>query len=216
MGRILAGEHLYIHCWGGHGRTGTLVAVLLSRLYGLSADAALRFTQAFHDARRFPQGVRSPQTAVQRAQVKRVVNQAVNHSASWGGTVGHTTAQQDDGKPLPSSEPPHIASPPAPSTPFRPASAAPTSARAWAAATRRPSAEVRLGTPPPAEAACYSPTTSRYVRGTSWPMCYPFSPQACVAALAALSHAPTGRTGRRINMERTSPMTVMCAMIGYT
>ena len=25
-GRVLAGEKLYIHCWGGHGRTGTLVS----------------------------------------------------------------------------------------------------------------------------------------------------------------------------------------------
>ena len=23
--RVLAGQRLYIHCWGGHGRTGTLV-----------------------------------------------------------------------------------------------------------------------------------------------------------------------------------------------
>lgn len=25
--RVLAGEKLYIHCWGGHGRTGTLVGL---------------------------------------------------------------------------------------------------------------------------------------------------------------------------------------------
>jgi len=46
---------------GGHGRTGTLAAVVLSRLYGLSADEALVYTQALHDVRRNPQGVRSPQ-----------------------------------------------------------------------------------------------------------------------------------------------------------
>jgi hypothetical protein len=49
--------------------TGTLVAVMLSRLYGLSYTHALRHTQAYHDSRVYPQGVRSPQTAVQRAQV---------------------------------------------------------------------------------------------------------------------------------------------------
>lgn len=72
MERILRGERLYIHCWGGHGRTGTLVAVLLGRLYGLPYTNALRYTQAFHDSRVYPQGVRSPQTPVQRAQVRSV------------------------------------------------------------------------------------------------------------------------------------------------
>jgi hypothetical protein len=32
-------------CRGGHGRTGTLVAVMLGRLYGLPSSAALRLTQ---------------------------------------------------------------------------------------------------------------------------------------------------------------------------
>jgi hypothetical protein len=67
--RVLKGEKLYIHCWGGHGRTGTLVAIMLGRLYNLPYTTALRYTQAFHDSRIYPQGVRSPQTPVQRAQV---------------------------------------------------------------------------------------------------------------------------------------------------
>lgn len=68
--RVLKGERLYIHCWGGHGRTGTLVAVMLGRLYSIPYTLALRYTQAFHDSRIYPQGVRSPQTPVQRAQVR--------------------------------------------------------------------------------------------------------------------------------------------------
>jgi len=71
--RVLRGEKLYIHCWGGHGRTGTLVAIMLGRLYGLPYTSALRYTQAYHDTRVYPQGVRSPQTPVQRAQVRRVL-----------------------------------------------------------------------------------------------------------------------------------------------
>lgn len=98
--------------WGGHGRTGTLIAVMLARLYGLTCGAALRFTQvagvgvgvehgaklqrrtmwllspnllllvppaiapspqAFHDSRKFPQGVRSPQTTPQVAQARAAV-----------------------------------------------------------------------------------------------------------------------------------------------
>eukprot|EP00775_Hariotina_reticulata_P001786 gene1786-2120_t len=71
--RVLKGEKLYIHCWGGHGRTGTLVATMLGRLYGLPFSSALKHTQGYHDARLYPQGVRSPQTAVQRAQVRRLL-----------------------------------------------------------------------------------------------------------------------------------------------
>jgi hypothetical protein len=35
----------FVCCRGGHGRTGTLVAVMLGRLYGLNSSAALRLTQ---------------------------------------------------------------------------------------------------------------------------------------------------------------------------
>lgn len=72
--RILDGQKLYVHCWGGHGRTGTLVAVMLGRLYGLSAPEALAYTQATHDARKCPQGVRSPQTSIQVEQVRRLLD----------------------------------------------------------------------------------------------------------------------------------------------
>lgn len=69
MERVLRGERLYVHCWGGHGRTGTLISVMLGRLYNLPYTTAMRYCQAFHDSRVYPQGVRSPQTPVQRAQV---------------------------------------------------------------------------------------------------------------------------------------------------
>lgn len=71
--RILKGEKLYIHCWGGHGRTGTLVCLILGKLYGLKAPSALFLCQGYHDARRYPQNVRSPQTPVQRVQVQRIL-----------------------------------------------------------------------------------------------------------------------------------------------
>ncbi|GLC33288.1 hypothetical protein PLESTB_000350300 [Pleodorina starrii] len=87
MERILRGERLYIHCWGGHGRTGTLVAILLGRLYGLPYTNALRYTQAFHDSRVYPQGVRSPQTPVQRAQVRRLLASQSAGSMSTPGSL---------------------------------------------------------------------------------------------------------------------------------
>jgi len=73
MERVLRGEKLYVHCWGGHGRTGTLISVMLGRLYGLSYTTAMRYCQIYHDARTYPQGVRSPHTPVQRAQVRRLL-----------------------------------------------------------------------------------------------------------------------------------------------
>ncbi len=34
---ISEGEVIYLHCWGGHGRTGTVVCIMLYLLYGVSA-----------------------------------------------------------------------------------------------------------------------------------------------------------------------------------
>ncbi|KAG2441085.1 hypothetical protein HXX76_003938 [Chlamydomonas incerta] len=93
MERILRGERLYIHCWGGHGRTGTLVAILLGRLYGLPYTNALRYTQAFHDARVYPQGVRSPQTPVQRAQVRRLLASQSAGSISTPASISPAAAR---------------------------------------------------------------------------------------------------------------------------
>jgi protein-tyrosine phosphatase len=33
---ISEGEVIYLHCWGGHGRTGTLVCIMLHLMYGVS------------------------------------------------------------------------------------------------------------------------------------------------------------------------------------
>lgn len=32
---ISEGEVIYLHCWGGHGRTGTVVCIMLYLLYGV-------------------------------------------------------------------------------------------------------------------------------------------------------------------------------------
>jgi len=64
---------LYVHCWGGHGRTGIVVCLLLAVLYGLAVTEAFKRVQACHDSRIEPQGVKSPSTVVQRSQVKRLL-----------------------------------------------------------------------------------------------------------------------------------------------
>lgn len=70
---VKAGRVLYVHCWGGHGRTGIVVCLVLAVLYGISAAEAFKRVQACHDTRIEPQGVKSPTTVVQRSQVKRLL-----------------------------------------------------------------------------------------------------------------------------------------------
>lgn len=73
-GRLMRGETMYVHCWGGHGRTGTVVSIMLGLLYGLAPLDAMRWVQFCHDLRITPMGVSSPQTEQQRQQVIRVLN----------------------------------------------------------------------------------------------------------------------------------------------
>mmetsp|Transcript_77942 Transcript_77942/g.156008 ORF Transcript_77942/g.156008 Transcript_77942/m.156008 type:complete len:541 (+) Transcript_77942:72-1694(+) len=71
--RVARGEVIYLHCWGGHGRTGSLVCIMLHLMYGLSAKGAMERCQFVHDLRRVPMQVSSPQKPSQRNQVRRIV-----------------------------------------------------------------------------------------------------------------------------------------------
>jgi protein-tyrosine phosphatase len=64
---------IYIHCIGGHGRTGTIVSLLLAKLYKLDAFAAMEVCQALHDTRQETNGRVSPESTVQRNQVHKLV-----------------------------------------------------------------------------------------------------------------------------------------------
>jgi protein tyrosine phosphatase len=46
------GKRIYIHCAGGHGRTGVYVACLLVLAFQMDADTALYYTQTLHNTRR--------------------------------------------------------------------------------------------------------------------------------------------------------------------
>ena len=67
---IAAGHVVYVHCWGGVGRTGTVVGCHLVR-HGNSGEAALaelaRLWQTVEKRDRFPQ---SPETPAQMAMVR--------------------------------------------------------------------------------------------------------------------------------------------------
>jgi hypothetical protein len=101
-------EKLYIHCTGGHGRTGTVVCILLYMLYNIEPNDAFNYIQYAHDQRKsnifgytdystlitdsdqgkFVMGqVPTPQTQAQRDQVIRIVNilkQSPNVKAEGG------------------------------------------------------------------------------------------------------------------------------------
>jgi N-glycosidase YbiA len=65
---------ILIHCLGGKGRTGVIVALLLKRLYGLTSEDALKLTSTTFK-RRQDKGEKCkkmPQTKVQFDQVKRI------------------------------------------------------------------------------------------------------------------------------------------------
>ena len=68
-------ECVYVHCRCGHGRAGTIVALLLARLYGISAEYALHLTGLFHSQREKKTMIKSPQTRAQRGQVMRLTPQ---------------------------------------------------------------------------------------------------------------------------------------------
>jgi len=78
---IAEGRVIYLHCWGGHGRTGTLVCIMLHLMYGLDPVEAMARCQLVHDLRQCPVVVGSPQTQTQRDQVTRVVTKLMTQSS---------------------------------------------------------------------------------------------------------------------------------------
>lgn len=53
--RLRAEEVIYLHCWGGRGRAGTVGATLLARMYGLGAEEALERVQRAYSTRKDPE-----------------------------------------------------------------------------------------------------------------------------------------------------------------
>ena len=84
VSRLVGGSKVYVHCWGGHGRTGTLVSVLLAALYpGLlpTPDHALDLCQRLHASRAYNPLHRSPEDGLQKKFVVEMVARVRQHQA---------------------------------------------------------------------------------------------------------------------------------------
>ncbi|KAI9987545.1 hypothetical protein PInf_023586 [Phytophthora infestans] len=80
--RLRAGKNLYAFSRLGHGRTGIMSALLLGRVYGITASEALDRAQGVHDCQRpgAPRGLSfcSPTTASQIAFVRRALARSMD------------------------------------------------------------------------------------------------------------------------------------------
>ena len=72
--RYNRGENMLIHCWGGHGRTGTISAIFLIKKFNLTFNAAIARVGMVHTCRDQPKS-RAPQTQSQFRQVNFFANQ---------------------------------------------------------------------------------------------------------------------------------------------
>lgn len=72
---ISEGETVAVHCLGGKGRTGVIIALVIWMIYGINAEDVLYFTEKNFQLRE-DKGKRcphSPQTKIQKNQVKRII-----------------------------------------------------------------------------------------------------------------------------------------------
>lgn len=79
--KFLKNENILIHCWGGHGRTGTISAILLGKIFFLDHKEALKRVSLAHKCRKLRNGGSSPQSCDQFQQVERILtnfNQKLN------------------------------------------------------------------------------------------------------------------------------------------
>jgi alanine transaminase len=72
--RLLAGEVVYMHCWGGRGRAATIASCFLAKCYGLGAEETLGRIQRAFDTRK-DGGRRSPETEEQQQFVRKFIKE---------------------------------------------------------------------------------------------------------------------------------------------
>eukprot|EP00002_Diphylleia_rotans_P032294 TRINITY_DN6770_c0_g1_i1.p1 TRINITY_DN6770_c0_g1~~TRINITY_DN6770_c0_g1_i1.p1 ORF type:complete len:144 (+),score=21.16 TRINITY_DN6770_c0_g1_i1:388-819(+) len=66
------GKKVYIHCMGGHGRSGIVSGCLLGILYNLDADGALELLTKLHGCRKIVKS-KTPESLEQEEQIRRML-----------------------------------------------------------------------------------------------------------------------------------------------
>ena len=66
-------ERLYIHCWGGNGRTTTVATLLLAKIYDLTWQEALLLICRSYNERKIPLLKNLPESEEQFNQIKRLI-----------------------------------------------------------------------------------------------------------------------------------------------
>ena len=108
------GDLIYIHCKGGHGRSGVVVASILCHYYGMTSDEALKHTTKSHSSRSIMRErwreLGSPQTYYQKNFVHKFFNSIyffraynVGHTAGFSNFTNHPVFIDDFGL-FPTSE----------------------------------------------------------------------------------------------------------------
>ena len=69
-GHLAAGRTVYVHCWGGVGRTGTIIGCWLARHYEPGQAALDRLKELWRENPKSKQGRRSPETHEQERYVR--------------------------------------------------------------------------------------------------------------------------------------------------
>ncbi|AYV77797.1 MAG: hypothetical protein Edafosvirus1_128 [Edafosvirus sp.] len=74
---------LYIHCWGGNGRTSTIATILLSKLYKWDWDKALTHIFKCYLQRKDPIMAYLPETEEQLIQIERLCDGPMISFEKW-------------------------------------------------------------------------------------------------------------------------------------
>ncbi|CAF1365232.1 unnamed protein product [Rotaria sordida] len=72
--RIKRGQVVLVHCWGGHGRTGTIISIIIGILFNLNSEEAISMNRRLHDQRIRTNGIPSPETKSQLDQIRIVLD----------------------------------------------------------------------------------------------------------------------------------------------
>lgn len=91
--RLVSGRRLYVHCWGGHGRSGMVAAVILAIIQkNKSPDEAIKLCQELHAQRKYNPGHRSPeptQIPFVREMIERVRQLPPNYTPPESFKLNH-------------------------------------------------------------------------------------------------------------------------------